>query len=49
LGHATDEELATVAGEVAAEIEEAVRFAEDSPSPAPEDCLKHVFAEEGSR
>ena len=49
LGHATDEELATIAQEVAAEIEEAVRFAEDSPSPAPEDCLKHVFAEEGSR
>jgi pyruvate dehydrogenase E1 component alpha subunit len=46
--HAPREELQTIAEEVAEEIEEAIEFAEASPSPAPEDCLKHVFAEEGS-
>jgi len=46
LGHATEEDLQAVADDVAAEIEHAVQFAESSPSPAPEDCLRHVFAEE---
>ena len=27
------------------ELDDAVRFAEESPSPAPEDCLADVFAE----
>jgi pyruvate dehydrogenase E1 component alpha subunit len=45
-GHATDEELGAIADGVAEEVEEAVRFAEESPAPAPEDCLRHVFAEE---
>ncbi|HOS95091.1 MAG TPA: thiamine pyrophosphate-dependent dehydrogenase E1 component subunit alpha [Armatimonadota bacterium] len=45
-GIATEAEVAAIAEEVAAEIERAVRFAEESPSPAPEDCLRHVFAEE---
>jgi pyruvate dehydrogenase E1 component alpha subunit len=44
--HATDEDLQAIADEVAEELERAVRFAEESPSPAPEDCLRHVFAEE---
>ncbi len=46
LGHATEEDLQATAGDVAGEVEHAVEFAESSPSPAPEDCLKHVFAEE---
>jgi len=45
-GEATEDELRAIADEVAAEIEEAVRFAEESPSPAPEGCLRNVFAEE---
>jgi len=48
LGHATDDELQQIADEVAEELEHAAQFAKSSPSPAPEDCLKHVFAEEGS-
>jgi TPP-dependent pyruvate/acetoin dehydrogenase alpha subunit len=47
-GHATEADLQVLAEEVAGEIERAVAFAEASPSPAPEDCLKHVFAQEGS-
>jgi len=46
LGEATEDELRAIADEVAAELGEALRFAEDSPSPAPEDCLRNVFAEE---
>jgi len=48
-GHATEADLEAVAEEIARELEAAVRFAEESPAPAPEDCLKHVFAEEGWR
>ncbi len=44
-GHATAEELQAIADEVAEELARAVAFAESSPSRAPEDCLKHVFAE----
>ena len=46
--YARDEDLQRIAEEVAAEVEQALQFAEASPAPAPEDCLKHVFAEEGS-
>jgi pyruvate dehydrogenase E1 component alpha subunit len=48
-GHATRDDLQAIADEVAGEIERAVKFAEDSPSPEPEDCLRHVFAEGGPR
>ncbi len=48
-GHATATDLAAIATEVAAEVARAVRFAQDSPSPEPRDCLRHVFAEEGVR
>jgi len=44
-GYATDADLQAMAEEVAQELEEAVRFAEESPAPAPEDCLRHVFGE----
>jgi pyruvate dehydrogenase E1 component alpha subunit len=42
-GLATDETLATIEQEVVALIDEAVAFAEESPSPEPTDTLKHVF------
>jgi len=44
-GIATEAELSAIGDEVTAELEQAVRFAEESPSPAPEDCLRNVFAE----
>jgi TPP-dependent pyruvate/acetoin dehydrogenase alpha subunit len=43
LGLASDESLAAVEEEVAQVIDDAVHFAEESPSPAPEDTLQHVF------
>jgi pyruvate dehydrogenase E1 component alpha subunit len=43
-GLAAQADLHAVAEEVAAEVEQAVAFAEQSPPPAPEDCLRHVFA-----
>jgi TPP-dependent pyruvate/acetoin dehydrogenase alpha subunit len=43
MGLATDDTLATFEEEVAAEIEDAVSFAEASPYPEPIDTLKHVF------
>lgn len=42
-GLATAESLAEIEQSVKAEIDDAVAFAEASPSPAPEDTLKHVF------
>jgi pyruvate dehydrogenase E1 component alpha subunit len=42
-GLATDESLSTIAEEVAAVIDDAVAFAEESPLPEPEDTLDHVF------
>ena len=45
-GQATQEALDAIAAGVAAELDRAVEFAESSPSPAPEDCLRHVFTEE---
>ncbi len=48
LGLATDETLASIEQEVQALIDEAVRFAEESPLPEPEETLQHVFwTEEG--
>jgi pyruvate dehydrogenase E1 component alpha subunit len=48
LGLATDETLERIEQEVQALIDDAVRFAEESPLPDPEDTLKHVFwSEEG--
>ena len=48
-GHATDGDLQAIAADVDAELDRAVEFAEASPSPAPEDCLRHVFTEEVTR
>ena len=46
MGYATGEDLQAIAEGVAEELEGALRFAAASPGPAPEDCLRHVFAEE---
>lgn len=46
-GLATDESLAQVEQEVAEAIDDAVAFAESSPSPAPEEALEDVFYGEG--
>ena len=46
-GLATDESLAQIEAEVAAAIDDAVAFAESSPSPAPEEALEDVFCGEG--
>ncbi len=42
-GQATDTTLAAIEQEVNAAIDDAVAFAEASPSPKPEDALNHVF------
>ncbi len=42
-GLATDEALTAIEGEVESLIDEAVAFAEESPSPEPTDTLTHVF------
>ena len=42
-GLATDESLAQIEAEVMAAIDDAVAFAESSPSPAPEEALEDVF------
>ena len=41
----TQEELEAINGEVGEVIEEAVRFAEESPAPAAEDLYTHVYAQ----
>jgi TPP-dependent pyruvate/acetoin dehydrogenase alpha subunit len=46
---ATDEELREIKDSVAREMAEAVEFAKASPSPRPEDCLRHVFWQEKPR
>ncbi len=46
-GLATDESLAQIEKEVAEAIDDAVAFAESSPSPAPEEALEDVFYGEG--
>ena len=43
-GKATAEELDALDEEVRAEVEECVRFAEESPDPAPEDLMADVYA-----
>jgi pyruvate dehydrogenase E1 component alpha subunit len=43
---ATEEEIKQTELQVAAEIEEAVKFAKKSPYPAPEEALEDVYAEE---
>jgi pyruvate dehydrogenase E1 component alpha subunit len=45
---ATEASLETLKQGVIANIDEAVAFAEASPTPEPADALKHVFSEEGS-
>ena len=47
VGLATDESLAEVEQEVIAAIDDAVAFAESSPSPEPEEALEDVFFGEG--
>jgi pyruvate dehydrogenase E1 component alpha subunit len=44
-GIATEGDLEAISDQVNEELEHAIGFAEESPSPAPEDCLRHVFAE----
>jgi TPP-dependent pyruvate/acetoin dehydrogenase alpha subunit len=46
-GHATDETLAVIERDVTAVIDDAVAFAESSPSPEPEEALEDVFYGEG--
>ena len=43
-GTATQAELDGITASVAADIEAAVKFAEDSPFPTPEDLLQDVYA-----
>lgn len=47
VGHATGELLAQIEQEVTAAVDDAVAFAESSPSPAPEEALEDVFWGEG--
>ena len=42
---ATEEELEAIRADVRAEVEDAVKFAEEAPFPAPEETLVHVYAE----
>jgi len=44
---ATDAEIGQIESQVADKIEEAVKFAKESPYPAPEEALEDVYAEEG--
>ena len=39
----SEKEIKSVEGEVSAEVEEAVKFAKDSPLPAPEEALEDVY------
>ena len=41
----SDSELQKIDGEVRAEVEQAVRFAEESPLPAPEELFTNVYAD----
>ena len=43
----TDKKIKAIEENVEKEIEEAVAFAQASPSPSAEDALKNVFAGEG--
>ena len=44
LGIATDEQLNAVDDEAKAQVQDAVRFAEDSPLPSPDSVFEHVYA-----
>jgi pyruvate dehydrogenase E1 component alpha subunit len=44
-GILTRQEIETMTGRVASEIDEAVALAEKDPFPAPEDCLKGVYSD----
>ncbi len=46
-GYATEDELAAVDRDVEAEVEEAVRFAEESPEPPLESVTEHVYVNPG--
>ena len=43
-GHLSAEEIDQIKSEIESKLDEAIRFAENSPSPLPEDCLNDVFA-----
>jgi len=45
LGATTDAELEQIERDVAAQIDDAVAYADASPYPLPEDALRHVFYE----
>jgi len=47
IGVLTEEEANKIQQEVLAKVEEAVKFAMESPYPAPEESLEHVYAREG--
>jgi TPP-dependent pyruvate/acetoin dehydrogenase alpha subunit len=44
LGKLTDEQVTAIEDEATAEVDRAIEFAKSSPSPAPEDALRDVFA-----
>src|SRR5882762_205155 len=44
LGIATDEQLKGIDDDTKAQVQDAVRFAEESPPPAPESVFEHVYA-----
>jgi pyruvate dehydrogenase E1 component alpha subunit len=46
-GHADESKLDTLDQEAEAEVEEAVRFAEQSPEPPPEALFEHVYVDNG--
>jgi len=41
----TEEEAGQIKSAIERELEEAIQFAVESPSPSPEECLTHVFAD----
>ena len=43
-GHLSAEEIDQIKAEIDRKLDDAIRFAENSPSPLPEDCLNDVFA-----
>jgi len=43
-GHVSATEIDQFKAEIDRKLDEAIRFAENSPSPLPEDCLNDVFA-----
>jgi pyruvate dehydrogenase E1 component alpha subunit len=44
----TDADLQKIDEEVTAEVEDAVRFAEESPEPNPSELYRDVYADEGA-